>query len=153
MRTAPRRTFTRAELATALEAIDRPDLTEGIYSRPLDSDDGGGASLAFDYDTPSDLGLFLVTVATLAGDDGGDFAAAMRLGIPGHPGRTIGGMGAAWWPRWALDEPTVEQWWDTLTRCPVCDVADLEGPCEAHKVAPWDVDPYVVGRRELVAVP
>lgn len=135
----PQRTFTRQELADTFADIDRPDLTQGLYSRRMTLDDGGGCALAFDYDVPGDLGLVLVTVATLLGPDGGDFAAAMRLGLPGHPGMT-GASGGAWWPRWTLAEPSVEEWADAVNCCLAC----REDDCLAHATPPWE-SPMLAG--------
>jgi len=140
--TAARRTFTRLQLTAALDAIDRPDLADGMYSRRLDFADGGGTALAFDYDDPADLGLFLVTVATLLGPvDGGDFAGALHIGLPAHPDR--GGRHGAYWPRWVLDEPTWEQWTDELNGCFTCRMFD-DGPCASHVTAPWQRRPTLV---------
>ena len=144
--TAARRTFTRLQLTAALDAIDRPDLADGMYSRRLDFADGGGTALAFDYDDPADLGLFLVTVATLLGPvDGGDFAGALHIGLPAHPDGGPMGLSGAYWPRWVLDEPTWEEWNDEQNGCVACcGDDDHDADCPTHDVAPWQRRPELV---------
>lgn len=147
---APRRLLTRDQLTRALVDADRPDLADGFYARRLDYCDGGGIALAFDFDAPGDLGLFLVTVAALLDQppampgDGADFAAALRLGLPAHPGQdSVLGMSGAYWPGWELCEPTGDQWDDSIGECIVCRALD-DGRCTPHATAPWDARPALV---------
>jgi len=141
---AARRTFTRAQLTAALDAIDRPDLAERMYALRLDFSDGGGTALGVDFSDWRDLGLFLVTVATMLGPSAGeDFASALQVGLPAYPDGGDGHHGA-YWPGFVLDEPTWEQWTDELAGCLTCRALDDDGPCTPHATGPWQRRPTLV---------
>lgn len=141
------RTFTRAELAAALDSAGHPCIAECLYSRP--DDEAGRPVLAMDYDDPGDLGVFIAVMVGLLGlAEGTVFACAMDTGTGAHPDRHMGGLRGAWWRGYALDEPTGDQWADEISDCGPCQADDEQHnvpDCLTHAVAPWD--------RKLTTVP
>ena len=138
----PFHTFTRRELTDALESAGRPDLAEQIYATRPEDRYAAPRALALDYSAPGDLATFAIVAARLMPPRWAvEFGRATTTGLPAQPdGRHH--MGAHW-PGFVLDEPTPEEWWDTVNACSDCEAA--EGTCTSHEHAPWEATPILAG--------
>lgn len=135
-------TFTRPQLAAALEAAGHPWIAEGLYSAQPYEARMGRRVLALDFDDPGDLGIFLIVTSALLPEHlRVEFGRSLVTGTPGHPdGSSSSGIRGAQWGGFELAEPTGDEWADDMRDCGGCareDATDIE--CPYHATAPWDV--------------